>query len=395
MPDKRKICVVTGTRADYGLLQGLMSLIAEQPCLELQTLVTGMHLSPEFGLTYRTVEQDGFTIDAKVEMLLSSDSPVGIAKSLGLGVIGMADALARLEPDLSILLGDRFETLAAAQAALIARVPVAHIAGGDTTEGAFDEAIRHAITKMAHLHFVTNEQSRRRVIQLGEAPERVFNVGSPGIDAIVDLEPLSREDLERDLGYTFRKVNLLVTFHPVTLETDSHAQFQALLDAIESLGDDVGVIFTGSNADTDGRALTTMMRAFEKNHAERVKVFTSLGQRRYLSVMKYASVVVGNSSSGLYEAPSLKVPTVDIGDRQKGRLRAASVINVTPTEEAIRAGIERALNKDFSHVTNPYGEGTASRQILDVLVKLGPTEILLKKQFYDLPDTTAQEATQL
>ncbi|MBW1740305.1 MAG: UDP-N-acetylglucosamine 2-epimerase (hydrolyzing) [Deltaproteobacteria bacterium] len=381
---KRKICVVTGTRAEYGLLYWLMKGISEAPEFVLQIVVTGMHLSPEFGLTYRIIERDGFHIDEKVEMLLSSDTTTGVAKSIGLGVIGFADAFDRLCPDLVILLGDRFEILAAAQAALVAKIPIAHLCGGDTTEGAFDEAIRHSVTKMAHLHFVSNEQAAVRVRQLGENPEHIFNVGSPGIDQIKRIALLGRAQLEKDLGFSFRGKNLLITFHPETLgEQSSAEQFEELLKALDMLGEGVGIVITKPNADTEGRALIKMIDEFAATRPN-VKAFVSLGQLKYLSFMNEADVVVGNSSSGLYEAPSFKKPSVNIGDRQKGRLRASSVFDCPAERDAIYETIKRALEFDCSETVNPYGDGTASEKILAVLKEFKDYKGLVKKSFFDL-----------
>lgn len=380
---KRKICVVTGTRAEYGLLYWLMKEIEQDPDLELQIIATGMHLSPEFGLTYKVIEEDGFRIDAKVEMLMSSDTPVGIAKSIGLGVIGFADALERLKPDLMVILGDRFEMLAAAQAAMVANIPIAHIAGGDITEGAYDESIRHSLTKMAHLHFATNEASARRIRQLGENPAHVYNVGSPGIDQIKRLKLLSKEELEKELSFVFRKKNLLITFHPVTRdETGSEEQFRELLSALEELGPEVGLIFTKSNADNDGRILHHMTEQFVKSR-DHAAVYTSLGQLRYLSVMSHVDMVVGNSSSGLYEAPSFKIPTVNIGDRQKGRLQASSVINCPPQKERIVSAIQTAFEMDCSQTVNPYGDGHSSKRIKDIIKSIPDYKKLLKKRFFE------------
>lgn len=380
---KRKICVVTGTRAEYGLLYWLMKIVQADPELELQIIVTGMHLSPEFGLTYKTIENDGFSIDAKVEMLLSSDTPVGIAKSIGLGVIGFADALDRLKPDILVLLGDRFETLAAAQAALVARVPMAHLFGGDTTEGAFDEAMRHSVTKMAHVHFVSHIDAARRVRQLGENPEHIHLVGSTGIDQIRRLRLLDRSTLEKDFDFSFRKRNLLVTFHPATLDGDSpEVQFSELLVALDRLGPETGVIFTKPNADTSGRILIKMIDDFCQARLH-VKAFTSLGQLRYLSALAQVDAVVGNSSSGLYEAPSFNIPTVNVGDRQKGRLQAASVINCAVEAGAIEYAIRKALEMDCRQVVNPYGDGHSSEKIVEVLKTIDLNSSLLKKSFFD------------
>lgn len=381
---KRRICVVTGSRAEYGLLSGVMRGLQQEEDLELQVLVTGMHLSPEFGMTWQIIEKDGFPIDAKVEMLLSSDSPVGIAKSVGLGTMGCAEAFERLRPDLLVVLGDRFEILAAAQAALVARIPIAHIAGGDTTEGAFDEAIRHSVTKMSHLHLVTNEDAARRVRQLGEDPARVHVVGSPGIDNIRSMTRLSRNELASDLGFTFREKNLLVTFHPVTLERFSAMQqFQELLDALESMGEEVGVIFTKPNADTDGRVIIRMTDDYVAFHPN-ARAYTSLGQLRYLSLMAQVDVVVGNSSSGLYEAPSLGKPTVNIGDRQKGRLQATSVLNCNASADEIVAAIREAFTRDCSATVNPYGDGYSSERIVKLIKEMNDPQALLKKHFHEV-----------
>lgn len=381
---KRKVCIVTGSRAEYGLLYWLMKEVQKDQELELQIIATGMHLSPEFGLTYKVIEVDGFTINTKVEMLLSSDTPVGVAKSIGLGVIGFADALECLRPDILVLLGDRYEILAAAQAAMVAKIPIAHIAGGDTTEGAFDEAIRHSITKMSHLHFVTNKDALKRVCQLGENPNYVFNVGSPGIDQIKRLTLLNREELENAIDFKFKKKNLLITFHPVTLELQpSSEQLQALLDALDILGSEIGLIFTMPNADTDGRVI---IRTIEEYVSKRpnAKAYTSLGQLCYLSAIAQVDAVVGNSSSGLYEAPSFKKPTVNIGDRQKGRLLASSVINCIPDAESITKAINEAFVKDCSKTVNPYGNGDSSQKIITELKKITDYKPLLKKHFFDL-----------
>lgn len=382
MVTKRKICVVTGTRAEYGLLYWLMKEIQNDEEFELQIIATGMHLSPEFGLTYQTIEQDGFTINEKVEMLLSSDTPVGIAKSMGIGTIGFAEAIDRLSPDLIIVLGDRYEILSVVQAALIAKVPVAHIAGGDTTEGAVDEQIRHSVTKMSHLHFVTNEQAKDRVTQMGENPAHIYNVGSPGIDQIKRLKLLSKEEFEASIGFKLRKRNLLVTFHPVTLDTQSPSdQFEELLKALDNLGNEVGIIFTKPNSDTYGRVLNQMIDEYVQERSNTV-AYTSLGQLRYLSAIQYVDAVVGNSSSGLYEVPSFSKPTVNIGDRQKGRLQATSVINCNTTEIDIEKAIVQAFDKDCSNTVNPYGDGNSSNRILNILKEHKDYKLLIQKHFF-------------
>ena len=383
---KRKICVVTGTRAEYGLLRWVMGGIHQAPDLELQVIATGMHLSPEFDLTYREIEKDGFRIDRKVEMLLSSDTPVGVSKSMGLGLIGFGEALQQLQPDLMLVLGDRFEIFSAATAAMIARIPIAHLHGGESTEGAFDEAIRHSITKMSHLHFVATEEYRKRVIQLGEHPERVFLVGGLGLDNIKQLTLLDRPALETALGFKLGPKNLLVTFHPVTLENGTSArQMTELLAALEAL-ENTHLIFTMSNADTDGRVLIDMVKQFVSCHPN-AKSYASLGQLNYLSCIKHVDGVVGNSSSGLIEAPSFGKGTVNIGDRQKGRLKADSVINCDPERQLIAKALQclfsGAFQKKLGCVRNPYGEGGASEKIVKILQQY-PLEFILKKPFYDL-----------
>jgi len=382
----RRICVVTGSRAEYGLLRLVMRGIKQSSDFELCVVATGMHLSPEFGLTYRDIETDGFAIDRKIEMLLSSDTAVGIAKSMGIGLIGFGEALAQLQPDLLVVLGDRFEILSAVVAALVARIPVAHLHGGETTEGAFDEAIRHSITKMSHLHFVAAEPYRKRVIQLGEQPDRVFLVGGLGIDNIRELELLDRAALERSLDFNLGRRNLLITFHPVTLEhetsTQQMAQLLATLDSLE----DTQLIFTLPNADAEGRTLTAMVHEFVAAHAN-ARAYTSLGQLRYLSCLREVDGVVGNSSSGLIEAPSLGTGTVNIGDRQRGRLKATSVIDCAPDRESIAAALQRLYSPGFQSslraVVNPYGEGGAAAKIVQILRSV-PLDGVLKKSFHDI-----------
>lgn len=386
----RTICVVSGSRADYGLLCWLMKEVQADARLQLKVIATGMHLSPEFGLTFKEIEADGFHIDEKIEMLLSSDTPTGIAKSIGLGTIGMADALARLQPNIVVLLGDRFETFAAAQAALVARIPIAHLHGGETTEGAVDEAFRHAITKMSHLHFTSTEEYRERVIQLGEDPQRVFNFGAAAMDNLSRIQLLDRTALETALGFRLGKRNLLVTFHPVTLENASASeQFSALLQALGEL-ENCHFIFTKPNADTDGRVIGDMIDAFSAKHKERAAAFTSLGQLRYLSTMRLVDGVVGNSSSGLIEAPSFRIGTVNIGDRQKGRIKASSVIDCAPNKAAIQKALEHLISDTFrqslADTVNPYGSGPVAQKVAQVLAT-APLDGILKKSFYSLPQT--------
>lgn len=383
----RRVCIVTGTRAEYGLLRGVLQGVAQAPDLTLQTVVTGMHLSPEFGMTVGEIEADGVVIDDRVEMLLSSDTAVGVGKAMGLGLIGFSDVFARLKPDVVVVLGDRFEIFAAAAAAMVAGVPLAHIHGGETTEGAFDESIRHSITKMSHLHFVAAAQYRDRVIQLGEDPDRVFLVGGLGVDAIKRLNLMDKSALEVDPGVRFRSRNLLITFHPVTLDDgEADTQVQALFDALDSMGPDAGLIFTLPNADTGSRALARRIEDYAAARPNAV-AYQSLGQLRYLSCMALVDAVVGNSSSALLEAPSFGIPTINIGDRQGGRLKAASVIDCAPQRTAIEAALNRALSpafrKHMAAAANPYGEGGASEAIVRVLQEHSLRGIQ-KKRFRDV-----------
>ena len=382
----RKICVVTGARAEYGLLRLVIDGILNSCSLELQLIATGMHLSPEFGLTVQEIEADGYHVDRKVEMLLSSDTPVGITKSMGLGMIGFADALNDLQPDLLLLLGDRFEAFVAASSALVAQVPVAHLHGGETTEGAIDEAMRHSITKMSHLHFVATEEYANRVIQLGEDPQKVFQVGGLGVDSIRRVQLLGRAELESAIDFQFKAKNFLITFHPVTLEKNtSSRQIDELLNALSSY-EEIGLIFTMPNADTDGRIVREKITNFCRLNTN-AKAFESLGQLRYLSCVNQVDAVIGNSSSGLAEVPSFKKATINIGDRQKGRLKAASVIDCSPTSSSIRSAIEMLFSDSFQEqlmgVKNPYGEAGASLKIVRTLEEYCFSE-LLKKPFFDL-----------
>jgi len=382
----KKICVVTGNRAEYGLLRWVMDGINNSELLELNVIATGMHLLPDYGLTVNNIEKDGFQIDKKIEMLLSSDTPVGISKSMGIGLIGFADTLEQLKPDLLLVLGDRFEILSAVTAALIARIPVAHLHGGESTEGLIDEAIRHSITKMSHIHFVASEIYRKKVIQLGEHPERVFNVGGLGIDNLLKLDLLEKEELEKELDFKFKDRNLLITFHPITLENNtSNIHMNELLEALFSLKN-TGLIFTMPNIDTDGRVIFDMIKQFIKGK-EHAKLFSSLGQLRYLSCIKHVDAVIGNSSSGLIEVPSLKKPTINIGDRQKGRLKASSVIDCKPMKKSIIDSLNKAFSSDFQYIVrgtiNPYGNGGASQKIIKILEEYNFKNIL-KKSFYEL-----------
>ncbi|HFT7663369.1 TPA: UDP-N-acetylglucosamine 2-epimerase [Aeromonas veronii] len=376
------IAVFTGTRAEYGLLYWLMKDIAADPDLELKLIVSGTHLSPEFGLTYQQIEQDGFKIDERIEMLLSSDTSVGVVKSMGVALLGLADALARQQPDVLVTLGDRFEALAAAQAAMLQRIPVAHLHGGEITEGAYDDAIRHAITKLSYLHFTAAEPYRQRVIQLGEAPERVFNVGAVGLDHIIKTQLLSMDELQSSLGFTLDSPFFVVTYHPVTLADEpARESFCALLAALDNYPDHQ-VILTYPNADDGGRAIIPLLEQYAAANRARVLAIPSLGYRRYLSSVKHSAAVIGNSSSGIIEVPSLGVPTINIGQRQQGRLAAKSVLNCDAKAEAITQCIAKALQPMGPDAyVNPYGAGDASGQIVAHLKHFTIPTI---KQFYDL-----------
>ncbi|WP_270670118.1 UDP-N-acetylglucosamine 2-epimerase [Paraclostridium bifermentans] len=384
----KKICVVTGTRAEYGLLRPLIDKIIKDKDLELQLIVTGMHLSPEFGLTYKQIEQDGYKIDERIEMILSSDTSVGISKSMGLCMLSFCEAYNRLKPDMIVVLGDRYEIFAAVSTANVARIPVAHLHGGETTEGAFDEAFRHCITKMSFLHFVSTEKYRQRVIQLGESPDRVFNVGAIGIENIVNLNLLSKEELEKQINFEFKENTALATFHPVTLENCTSAeQFKNLLEAIDEI-ENLRVIFTKSNSDTDGRIINSMIDNYTLKNNKKSIAFSSMGQLRYLSAMKYCDIVIGNSSSGIIEAPSFKIPTINIGNRQKGRIQAKSTINSGTSKDDIVKSINICLSREFKeslkNIKNPYGDGDTSRKIIMKIKEFLNEDIDLKKQFYDL-----------
>lgn len=384
----RKVCVVTGSRAEYGLLRETMKRLRDDPRVELQVVVTGMHLSTEHGSTYRALEEDGFAIDERVDMLLASDEPRAIAKSVGVGTIGFADALERMRPDLVVVLGDRFEILAVAQAALFLRIPVAHIHGGELSAGAVDDAIRHAITKMAQVHFVAAEEYRRRVVQLGENPAHVFTVGPPGLDVLEHLPVLSRAEIEARLGIELGETSFLVTYHPATLaEGDPGDAVGQLLAALDQFSN-ASVVMTKPNADARGRAIARRLEEWVAKRGRRAVLHTNLGSVLYLNTMRSVRAVVGNSSSGIIEAPALRIPTVNIGPRQDGRLKAASVIDCPDDAEAIARAIERALSAEHVEVTRsmtpPYGfGGGASAKIADVLATI-PLENIVQKRFHDI-----------
>lgn len=384
---KRKICIVTGNRAEYGLLQWLLREIAGDTSLQLQLAVTGAHLSPEFGMTYRMIEKDGFHIDEKIEMLLSSDSDVGIAKSMGIGLMSFAECFARLKPDIVVGLGDRYELLSAVIAALATRVPVAHIHGGELTQGVFDEQIRHSITKMSHLHFTAAEEYRNRVIQLGEDPRRVYNVGAPALDSLSKFKMLSKEEFSKETGFEFGVRNFLVTFHPVTRgKTGVEEQAMELLRALDRFKD-AKVIFTQSNADPAGRIISKLFSDYAQISTGRCLFVNSLGQLKYLSALKHIDALIGNSSSGLIEMPYFRKPTVNIGSRQDGRIKAASVIDCEPSTGSITGAITKACSDGFHSglvkMRNPYGRPGASLKIKNLLRDADLSGILNKK-FHDM-----------
>lgn len=384
---KCKIAVITGTRAEYGLLRGLLDEIKFDTDLILQLVVTGMHLSPEFGSTYHLIEQDGFQIDAKVEMLLSTDSAVGIAKSVGMGVLGFADCFEWLQPDVIVILGDRFEMLAAAQTAMIMKIPVAHIHGGELTQGAIDDGIRHAITKISQLHFTATERYRQRVIQLGESPDRVFNVGAPGVERIKKTKLLSKRDLEKVLDFQFGNPTFLVTYHPATLMLDNiQNELNHLFLSLDQFPQ-AKIIFTKSNADEAGRLINQQIDLYTEKNSDRVKTYTSMGDLNYLSVLQNCDVVIGNSSSGIIEAPTLRKPTVNIGHRQDGRLLSDSIIQSGVTCDEIQKAIQKALSNEFKHVVentvSPYDAGKTA-EIIKNKIKNVDLKELLQKKFFDV-----------
>lgn len=381
----RKVCVVTGTRADYGLLYWLLKEIDADQDMKLQLIVTGMHLSEDFGYTYKEIEKD-FNIDIKIDISLASDNDISISKFMSEAQIAFSEAYKELQPQIIIVLGDRFEIFSATTSAMISRIPIAHLHGGEATEGLIDEAIRHSVTKMSHLHFVACEDYKKRVIQLGESPNRVFNFGALGIENIKKLKLYSRIQFEKSINFSLNKKNILVTFHPVTLEkSTAESQFNELLIAISNLKD-TNIIFTKSNSDHDGRIINEMIDNFVSFNSNSI-AFHSMGQLGYLSALCYVDAIVGNSSSGLLEAPSFKIGTINIGDRQKGRIKAQSVLNCKPTVESINKAFEILYTKEFqnilSDVKNPFDAGSSSKKIKNVIKNIDLTDIL-KKSFYDL-----------
>lgn len=383
---KRKIAIVTGSRAEYGLMYWLIKEIHDDADLELQLIITGMHLSPEFGLTYNEIEKDGFYIDAKVDMKLSCDNVKEIIQSMGRAISGFADAYEKLLPDIIVVLGDRYEILVAVQTAMMMKIPVAHIHGGEITEGVLDESIRHAITKMAHIHFPVTEVYRKRIIQMGENPKNVYNFGAPGLDYIRRTKLLNRTEIETALNFKLGKQSFLVTYHPVTIDRENpHRGLEVIFKVLDHYPK-AKVIFTKSNADEGGLRICRLVDEYVEKHPERMCAFISLGIMKYLSLAKQVDVVIGNSSSGLIEIPWVGTPTVNMGDRQKGRLLASSVIGCDETEEAVTSAIDKALSSDFrrtlSDIRSPYGDGNASYKIKEFLKSCSLN--VLNKTFFDI-----------
>lgn len=382
----RKICVITGTRAEFGLLRPLIELIDKDEDFQLQLIATGMHLSPEFGYTLNEITDVGFVVDKKVECLLSSDTSVGVSKTIALAVSGFADALESLQPDLVVVLGDRTEILGAVIAAAMANIPIAHLHGGETTEGAYDEGIRHSITKFSHLHFTSTEAYRKRVIQLGEHPNTVFNVGAIGLDAIKKLKLLNREEFENSISFKLKKRNILITYHPVTLEKEAPIKtFENILTALNELRDTT-LIFTHANSDKNGRIINKLITEYVDAHKDKAVAFKSLGQLRYLSALQFVDFVIGNSSSGILEVPAFYIPTINIGDRQRGRICNESVINSNNSLEDIKKSITFALDKTFRKKIQQqellYGNGTAAEKIIQIIKE--HNHISIKKSFYNI-----------
>ena len=387
MKKLRKICVVTGTRADYGLLTPLLHEIKNDKDLELQLVVTGMHLSPEFGSTYKEIEKE-FKIDRKIEILLSSDSSIGVSKAMGLANISFSETFQESKPDILVVLGDRFEIFSAVSTAMILRIPIAHLSGGELTEGAIDDSIRHSITKMSHLHFVATQEYKNRVIQLGENPNRVHNYGEAGLDNIINLKLLSKGNFEKSINFILDKQSLLVTYHPTTLDVIEKVEedFKNILEVLDEL-ENTSLIFTKANSDEGGRLINNMIDNYIKTSSKKAIAFTSLGQLRYLSALQYVDAVFGNTSSGIVEAPSFKIGTINIGTRQKGRVQALSVINSTNEKQSIQNAIGKLYSDEFQSqlqsVVNPYGKGNSSYNTKEILKNIDLDNII-KKSFWDM-----------
>jgi GDP/UDP-N,N'-diacetylbacillosamine 2-epimerase (hydrolysing) len=385
---KRKVCVVTGSRSEYGLMKPFISLLQKDKDIALQLIVTGTHLSAQFGMTYNEIRADGFKADEKVDIVASDDTGTGVARSMGLAMPGFARAYAKLRPDIVVGMGDRFEMFSAFAAAMVSRIPIAHLSGGEISEGAFDDILRHAMTKMSSLHFVSNQEARDRVIQLGEQPDKVFNVGEVGLDRIKNTTFLTRAQLEKDLRFFFKDRNILITFHPVTMtrQGESLRQLKVILESLETI-DRTQFILTKANADPEGRSMNKLLAHFVAHNQKRAVLFSSLGSLRYLSLMNEVDLVLGNSSSSLVEAPSLHKAAINIGERQKGRSKANNVIDCPANKTAILAAIKKAYTplfiRSLKNIRNPYGDGHSSQRIVTVLKKVRLDNLLMKK-FYDL-----------
>ncbi len=388
----KRICILTATRAEYGLLRNVIHKLSKETEIGVDVVVTGAHLAPEYGLTFHEIEQDGIRIDRKIPILLSSDMPASVSKTMGLALIAFSDYFEEKQPDMLIVLGDRYETLAVCIAAMNQRIPIAHLYGGEKTEGAMDEAIRHSITKLSYLHFTSTEEYRRRVIQLGEQPDRVFCVGAMGVENVMKQSIMTKKELEESIGFELGKNFSVVTYHPVTLETESAtSQIQELFTALLRI-ENMKYLITKANADAGGRQINGLLDQFAEENKERVFVIESLGMKRYLSALKWCKMVIGNSSSGIVEAPSFRIPTVNIGDRQKGRLQAESVINCEPYAENIEKAMRKAISKEMtdlvSKTLNPYGDGNTTEQITAIIKNmLLEDKIQLKKSFFDIEFT--------
>ena len=385
---KNRIVILTAARAEYGLLKALIVKLNNDPDIDMRLAVTGMHLSPEFGMTVREIEKDGISIDKKIEMLLSSDTAVGLSKSMGLAMISFSEYFEEVKPDMLVVLGDRYETLAVCCAAMIARIPIIHLYGGEATEGLIDEAIRHSITKMSYIHFTSTEDYRRRIIQLGESPDRVFNVGAMGVENALNVDTMSIIELSDSIGFDLGNNYAVGTFHPVTLENaTAKNQTIELLRALER-HNDIKFLFAKANADTDGRIINQLFENYAKEH-DNFCLVDSLGTKRYLSALRHAQFVIGNSSSGLIEVPSFHIPTVNIGERQRGRIVGETIINCDPNEQSISEAINKAMDTLFreaiADVPNPYGDGHTSDKMIAVIKGfLVDNKIDIKKKFYDI-----------
>lgn len=384
----KKIAVVTATRAEYGILKNVIDKIEKSDRLELCLMVTGTHLVPEYGMTVGEIEQDGYLIAEKIDILLASDEPVSVSKTMGLAMISFAEAFERHRPDCLVVLGDRYELVSVCSAAMNARIPIMHISGGETTQGAIDESVRHCITKMSYLHFPACETYRKRIIQLGEEPERVYNFGDVGVESVRRIPVMTKQELEQSIEFRLDKPYMSVTFHPVTLESyEAEQQMQELLSALDAFGD-MKFVFTKANADTGGRKINEMIDVFVSGHSN-CAAFASLGIRRYINLLRFSGGIIGNSSSGIVEAPAIGIPTVNIGNRQKGRLQADSILNCAPEREEIIRTVKESQTKAFQerarHTVNPYGDGEASEKIVKTITEyLYQDRIHLEKKFYDV-----------